>query len=460
MKFFYKSVSFLDKRAYDEFYLSEDILMEHAALALKKEIDKYHKKSILIVCGPGNNGADGITLARLLQKEYKVKLFVPFGAKSLMAKLQLQRAKALKIPLISKIKKADIVVDALFGSGLNKPLNNEAKAIIDKLNSLKAIKIACDIPSGIDSNGNFDIAFRADVTICMGALKEAYFYDKANMLCGKIKNTDLGLSYKQYTLKTNTYVLEKKDLKLPVRKQKNSHKGDYGQVVVLEGEMPGAPTISALAALHFGAGLVSIVGYTNHNYPISIMRKNKVPKNSILAFGMGLGNGYSSKDIMDFIQFAKALVVDADLFKQDIIKDILKLAIPKILTPHPKEFASLLEILDNKKMSTQEILQDKFNLAREFSLRFKNSVLILKCANSVIAYCGDIYVCPFSEPSLAKGGSGDVLAGMLSALLAQGYSLLDSAISGVLAHIFAARKNKNTNYSLVPEKLIKNLGKI
>ena len=107
-----------------------------------------------------------------------------------MAKLQFQRAKALKIPLISKIKKTDIVVDALFGSGLNKPLNDEAKAIINKINSLKAIKIACDIPSGIDGNGKFDIAFRADVTISMGALKEAYFYDEVNPLCGKIKNTE------------------------------------------------------------------------------------------------------------------------------------------------------------------------------------------------------------------------------------------------------------------------------
>jgi len=215
-----------------------------------------------------------------------------------------------------------------------------------------------------------------------------------------------------------------------------------------------------LAALHFGAGLVSVVGYANHNYPISIMHKSKMPNNSVLAVGMGLGNGYSSKDIMDFVRFAKALVVDADLFKLDVIKDILKLNTPKILTPHPKEFAFLLEILDNKKMSAQDILQDKFNLAREFSLRFKNSILILKCANSIIAYNGVVYVSPFSEPSLAKGGSGDVLAGIVSALLAQGYSLLDSAISGVLAHIFAAKKNKGTNYSLVPEKLIKNLGKI
>jgi len=458
----FKSVAELDNKAYEKYLLSEDILMEHAALGLKRAVKKAKKaKSILIVSGPGNNGADGITLARLLQGEkYKIFVYLPFGAKSVMAKLQKSRAEALGVSFVNKIKKADIILDALFGSGLNKELNEQTKELISKLNNLKAFKIACDIPSGINLRGDFDVAFRADITVSMGALKEAYFYEKAIDVCGKVINIDLGLSYEKYCNKTDTFVLEKNDLKLPLRKHKSTHKGNFGHVGVLEGEMRGAPTISALSALNFGAGLVSIIGYENHNYPVSLMHKTHMPKDAVLALGMGLGNGYLADDIFHFAQEAKALVLDADIFKNSVVIKLLELDKPKILTPHPKEFASLLQITSTKKITTQEIVKNKFEIAKEFSKKYKNIVLVLKGANTIIAQDGIVYINPFSEPALSKGGSGDVLAGMIAALLAQNYTPLNSAISAVLAHTIAAKKYKNTNYSLTPKKLIKLLSKL
>jgi hydroxyethylthiazole kinase-like uncharacterized protein yjeF len=178
MKKVFLEVGSLDKRCYEQFGLTEDILMEHASSYMEQIIRKKFKKnsSILIVSGVGNNGADGIALARLLYKDYKVSLFLPFGLRSHMAKLQFDRISKIGITIVSKIgKKYDIIVDALFGSGLNKPLDNSSIRLINKLNKLNAYKIACDIPSGININGTpKPIAFKANLTISMGALKLAF----------------------------------------------------------------------------------------------------------------------------------------------------------------------------------------------------------------------------------------------------------------------------------------------
>ena len=136
MKRVFKEVSTLDRKCYEKFDLSEDLLMEHAAEAIKRVVERFDKdKKVLIVSGPGNNGADGITLARLLQKDYKVKLLLPYGAKSKMAKLQLQRAKKVEVQEVDKVEDADIVVDAVFGSGMNRELDEKCVKIIEELNS-------------------------------------------------------------------------------------------------------------------------------------------------------------------------------------------------------------------------------------------------------------------------------------------------------------------------------------
>ena len=153
----FEEVGFLDQRCYDEFELSEDILMEHAAIGMMQHIkDKFKKQSnILIISGTGNNGADGIALARMLHKDYKITLYIPFGAKSNMAKLQYKRALKVGVEIIDDksyklpLKSYDIIVDCLFGTGLKRPLLEDSKQLIQGVNNLDAYKIACDIPSGI-----------------------------------------------------------------------------------------------------------------------------------------------------------------------------------------------------------------------------------------------------------------------------------------------------------------------
>lgn len=458
----FNTVDYLDKKAYKNYFLSEELLMEHAALGIKKVINEIADKTkkVLIACGCGNNGADGIALARLLICDgYNTVLFIPFGAKSQMAQLQLQRASALGIEIADDIKECDIAIDALFGSGLNKQLDTKAKDVIDRLNSLDAIKISCDFPSGLFANGAFDKVFLPDITISMGALKLAYFYDKTKDICKKIINVNLGLPFEKYADGSNFFLLEKSDMRLPKRIKNFVHKGSHGHVGVIEGDMKGAPIISALAALEFGAGLVTIVG-ENKNIPYSIMNNIEIPKTvNTLALGMGLGSKYSDDEILTMCK-NRSLVADADLFSKKIIKDILKLKQNIVLTPHPKEFSSLLEILENKKSTVEEILDNKFDYAYNFSIKYPNIVLILKGVNTLIAYEKKVYIASMATPALAKGGSGDVLAGMIASLLAQGSNPLEAAISSVLAHSIAASNMTDNNYSLTPEKLIKELGKL
>ena len=165
MKKIFDEVRSLDKRAIEKFHLTEDNLMENASLGLKKYITKKFKKnsSILIVCGSGNNGADGISLARLLQNKFEVSLYLVNEPKTEIGKLQLKRAKSININFVNKIFQADVVVDCLFGTGLNKELDEDSLSLINSLNNLNSFKIACDIPSGLNSLGQvIQTAFKAD----------------------------------------------------------------------------------------------------------------------------------------------------------------------------------------------------------------------------------------------------------------------------------------------------------
>jgi len=184
MRVVFKEVYSLDKRCYEEFNLTEDILMENAAANLEAAIPE-DAEVVNIVAGPGNNGADGITLARRILGKKKVNLYLPYGAKSEMAKLQLNRFLALGGKVEENYKECDCLVDCVFGSGLKRDVDSK---LVLKMNKIDAFKIACDIPTGIDDNGNLrPVAFKADVTVTMGAEKLALYSDLAKDYVGKIK---------------------------------------------------------------------------------------------------------------------------------------------------------------------------------------------------------------------------------------------------------------------------------
>ncbi|RXK12533.1 bifunctional ADP-dependent NAD(P)H-hydrate dehydratase/NAD(P)H-hydrate epimerase [Halarcobacter mediterraneus] len=459
-KVFYE-VNSLDKKCYDKLALTEDILMEHAASSIADFIeDKFEEKvSVLIVAGPGNNGADGIALARLLYKKYDVKLYLPFGAKSQMARIQLQRAELLGVPFVQSITSSDIIVDCLFGSGLNKDLDETSLSIINSLNEQKAYKIACDIPSGVNIKGQINQeAFFADVTVTMGALKVALFLDEAKDYVGKVKVANLGVQRTIYEEETNIYLLDKEDMKLPFRSKKNAHKGSFGHLNVIAGCKKGAGVIAAKAAFGFGTGLVSVVSHEDIDLPYHIMQTHFLSDNcTAIAIGMGLGK-YEKDEIKKILEEDIPTVVDADLFYEEVLLD--KLQKDVVLTPHPKEFVALLKLCDIANISVKHLQKNRFEYVEKFCKKYPNTVLLLKGANTLIGKADKIYINSFGTAILSKGGSGDVLSGLVASLLAQEYNSLDAAITASLAHAIAANNYKKANYSLIPADLVEEIRRL
>ena len=457
MKNVYEDTSFLDSRAVKEFDISRELLMENAANALENTIDKHARfnSMIIIVAGPGDNGGDGLALARRLIGKYNVKIFMPFEAKSNLCKLQLKRLELLNATFIDKLFLCDIVVDCLFGSGFESRKENIDKYenILNQMNNIARVNIACDIPSGILKNGALDVAFRADITLSMGALKLAYFSDVAKDYIGSIVEANLGISKLNYEIDSNYKLLEENDLNLPLRKSNNVHKGTFGHSCIRAGEMEGACVISALSALSFGAGLVSVIGEVN-NLPHCIMNTNLLPKNcNAIAFGMGLGDRINKYNF-DFLGDIPS-VIDADMFYFDDLKFMLEKG-NIILTPHINEFISLLKIIGIGEFEKQYVIDNRFNLCMEFSKIYPNIVLLLKGANTLIAFNQKIYINTLGSNNLAKAGSGDVLSGMIVSLLSQGYSLIESSINASIAHSIAS-KRINTSYGLDPMILIESI---
>lgn len=459
-KIFYE-VNSLDKRCYEEFALTEDILMEHASLSMANYIEQNFNSnhSILIVSGVGNNGADGIALARLLYNKFDVKLYIPFGVKSKMAELQLKRVELLGLNIIEKIESSDVIVDCLFGSGLNKDLDEESQKIINDLNSFDAYKIACDIPSGINNLGQVrTVAFEANRTITMGALKLSLFTDIAKDFIGELEVANLGVQREVYESESNIYLLEKEDLKLPLRDKKDSHKGTYGHLNVVAGCKKGAGVIAAKAAFGFGAGLVSVICHENIDLPYHIMQTHKLTEScTAIALGMGLGR-YEAKEIKEILNNDIPTIIDADLFYEEVILEALDKDV--VLTPHPKEFCALLKICNIADIDVLTLQENRFKYVKEFCAKYPKVVLLLKGANVIIGENEKIFINDIGSAVLAKGGSGDVLAGLVASLLAQGYSSLDAAINASLAHTMAANNYKKNNYSLIPSDLVEEVKKL
>ncbi len=459
-KLFHELAS-LDRRCYDTFGLSEDILMEHAADGMREYITAHYDTahSILIVCGSGNNGADGIALGRILHGSYAVTLYLPFGAKSAMAQLQLRRAEKVGVHVIETLCSADIVVDALFGTGFSRTFDAQSTALLQQLNAMTAVKIACDIPSGVHLDGTLESeTFQADVTLSMGALKRAMFSDAAKEVVGTVEVVNLGVSRSVYETPSEWMLLEADDVKLPHRLRHNTHKGSFGHLGIICGEKQGAAVIAGSAALRFGAGLVTLLSNENVQLPYELMQSHLLPATTTaLAIGMGLGNEFSDSELSAHLQHDLPLILDADIFAHPLFTTLLQR--PNIvLTPHPKEFTTILRVCGIADIDVDTLQRNRFQYVEAFSCRFTNVVLLLKGANVIIAHQERYYINPLGSNLLAKGGSGDVLSGLIGALLAQGYTPLDAAIHASLAHTLSAQAFTQHSYALTPQALIEGVG--
>lgn len=456
MKNVYFDTNELDNRAVSEFGISQEILLENAGGNLERLVRKKLKKGskILALCGSGNNGADALCALRKLSGDYECYALFIGEKQNKLSQKQANMAKIANVKFVSKLGLADCYIDGIFGSGLNKELDPEIFKIIKTINKTNALKIAVDIPSGIYKDGKIGkIAFNADYTMTMGALKAGLFSDGAKDFVGKIKVANLGLSEKNFQTKSDMFLLTKDDLNLPFRKKQNTNKGDFGHTFVVSGDMSGAAQIAGLAANAIGSGLVSVVSdepLVNLN-PL-LMQKKSLNGAKVVVCGCGLGEKkIDLKELTD-----KICVIDADLCYNKEVIELLSKNENVVLTPHPKEFVSLLKLANLCDVSVSELQENRFKYAKLWSEKFKG-VLVLKGANTIIAQNSQIYISNLGKANLAKGGSGDVLAGIIAGLLAQGYSLLEAATNGVLAHALVSKKIKSNSYSLNSFDLIEGL---
>ncbi|MGP1454337.1 MAG: NAD(P)H-hydrate dehydratase [Treponema sp.] len=474
MEKLFDSLRLLDARAEIAFHMKDGLLMEHAACGMAAFIYRYTEKklsknkaapTVQIVCGIGNNGGDGLALARLLADWCTVIPVMITKPQSPLCIMQAERLKALKLPLSKKlVPHCDILVDAVLGTGLHRPLDETIHKLITAMNAIEAYKVACDIPSGLDAHGvPSPIAFKANLTLSMGALKTALYADTAKDYTGIIRVINLGIPRRCYEDTATTFLLSHKDMQLPCRTLQNTHKKQYGHALFFCGEKPGACFLAASAALHFGAGLVSLCGNKPDYIPADYLYSEKLSE-EFSAFSVGSGLGDKRETVQKAFNCLKhtalqrkPIIFDADILHHPELPALLnQLALP-VVTPHPKEFQSLLRNSGIADISIEELQHKRFVYARLFCRTFPHTVLVLKGAYPIIGQREHLYVNPLGTNALAKAGTGDVLSGMITALAAQQYPLLTAAITASLCHAKTSRRF-NASYGLTASELANAIG--
>ncbi len=463
-------------------------LMERACRAFVTEFVKRFDATypVYVFCGIGNNGGDGLGIARLLLQEgYSVKVFVAGDKEKGSADFSknYQRLKQLgvtdgtwdNLPLPSDA----VIVDALFGTGLSRPVEGKLAVLISELNALPAIRVAVDVPSGLfcDKPQGTAPAIQAHLTISFQTPKLAFFMPENYRWLGEWKIVDIGLSTDFISSLNTPYHYQlagEPGLKLPHR-AKFMHKGDAGRVLIIGGSKGkvGAIILTARACLRTGAGLVTVHAPGCATLPlhaslpesmievdegediVTSVPTTQLDKYSAIALGPGLGT--DEKTAATFRQLlpslARPAVLDADAL--NILSehpDWLNL-VPanSIITPHPIEFKRLAGGWSND----YERLEKQIEFAKAHTL-----ITIVKGAHTTICTpAGEVYFNSTGNPGMAKGGSGDVLTGIIAAFLAQGFSAERSARMGVFFHGLAGDIAKETKgeYGIIASDIIESL---
>ena len=476
-----------DRYTIQEIGIPSMVLMERAAL---KTVNIMERKQVnldktLVVCGSGNNGGDGFAIARLL-KEKGYEVTVSFiGREASMSedcRQQLKIAEKCGVSIVTSIKREEYtsVVDAVFGVGLNRDIAGTYRENIEKMNHLPGQKVAVDIPSGICSATGkvLGTAFSADLTVTFACEKLGCILYPGHVYAGESVVADIGISRKIFEKDSSVcYTFDETDLPklLPVRKP-DSHKGTYGKVLMITGSsgMAGAAYLSAKAAYITGAGLVQIYtakenrGILQQLLPeaiISTYTEYDVENlhrllgwADVVCIGGGLGRtDISEKLVIETVKSTKTpCVVDADaLYVLGRHMELLKgQEWPFVLTPHMKEMTGLLGC------AVQELQEKRFEKIRTFTEQY-GVVCALKDARTLVSKMHrQIFVNIAGNSSLAKAGSGDVLAGVIAGLMAQGLDCYEAAVCGVYLHACGGDEAREAkcSYSTLAEDLITGIG--
>ncbi|MFI5195798.1 MAG: NAD(P)H-hydrate dehydratase [Chitinophagales bacterium] len=468
-------------------------LMERAAgkcVAWIKE--QLPKDSLFVVlCGTGNNGGDGLAIARLLHKYgYGVKAFLLNFSKELSAdcKANLQLLQNIDTELVSIVQPDTfitdipthiVILDAIFGTGLSRPAQGWIATFIDHINELPNKKIAIDMPSGLPADVIPDhdaVILKVQDTLSFQFYKRTFLHPESGACTGRIHILDIGLDKTFINATHSQYkTLEHGDMAAIYRPRNPfAHKGTFGSVLMAGGSYGkmGAVTLSAKAALRAGAGLVTAL-IPGCGYPIlqtalpEVMCRTTgdhvIEKidgwDPITAIGIGPGMGVDHKTataLAAFIDVCKQpLVVDADALNLIAKQPELLAKLPKgsILTPHPKEFARLFG------ENTNSMIQ--IDHARIQAMRYNINIVLKGHHTAVVTTEGECWYNMTGNAGMAKGGSGDVLTGIITGLLAQGYEPHHAALFGVYIHGLAGdiAAKQLSQEAMTASDIIDHLGK-
>ncbi len=414
-----------------------------------------HVHQVAVVCGGGNNGGDGYVIARLLrQAGLKVRLLTLADPSTLRGDAQTawQEAHAAEVPTapfnIESLKGAELLVDAILGTGLEREVKGIWRTAIEAMNTHPTDILAIDIPSGLhaDTGTILGVAIQAAATISFIGLKQGLFTGQGPACCGEIHFADLGVPADIYpALHPACWRYAGQDLpQWLAPRPRSAHKAQFGHVLLIGGDlgMAGAVRMAAEAAARAGAGLVSVATRAVHAGLQAAVRPELMVhgiencaeldallnRATVVAIGPGLGRGDWGRALLQTVLSCdKPLVLDADALNLLAIEPTFHSN--WVLTPHPGEAARLL------KMTPTEVEADRFAAVEDLALRF-GGIAVLKGAGSLIASKSDglVALCAVGNPGMATGGMGDVLTGIIASLLAQGLPPFIAAKAGVYVH--------------------------
>ena len=467
-------------------------LMERAALKCSQWLMKHYSLETIfkVCCGLGNNGGDGLAIARqLLEHGYRVEVFIinysdKYSDDFIINKKRFETLFSRFLMEVNDLahlphfQKSDVVIDALFGIGLSKSLSGLAADCVNQMNHSDADIVAIDVPSGLFVDQYTDknsAIIKAKHTLTFQSPKLSFMFAENNIYVGSGHVLDIGLrvSEKLRSEATAFYLTEEHLQQLMKPRAKFSHKGTFGHSLLVVGSYGkmGAAIMSTHALLRSGAGLLTVCvpkcGYeimqTSVPEAMALVNGNEfiqfseLDVNAYSAIGIGPGIGVE-KDTQHSVKvllesFKKPLLIDADALNAiGLNKEWLKL-IPQdsILTPHPKEFERLTKSAEND--------FERHQLQIEFSKKHKVYVVLKGAHTCITTPDGKSYFNSTGNSGLAKGGSGDVLTGLITGLLAQGYSSFEASVIGVYVHGLAGdiTKEEKGEVAMIPTDVIENI---
>ncbi|MDJ0833389.1 MAG: NAD(P)H-hydrate dehydratase [Gammaproteobacteria bacterium] len=469
----------LDQLAIQEDTQPSRQLMHKAATAAWRQIQSDFPEchDLLVLAGSGNNGGDAFAVALMaLQAGYRVRL-ITMGdlerqsEESRFYRAQFETAGGNIQPWAGTLPEAGLIIDGLLGIGLNKSLAGDWQQLISAINQHPAPTVSIDIPSGLnaDTGNPMPCAVEARLTITFIGRKLGCYIADGPDYCGEIRFADLGLSQSaREQIPPSCQTLQADNIELPAARRINSHKNDYGHVLVIGGDrtMSGAVSLAASAALRSGAGLVSLCLHPE-NYQVAASRQAELmvstwadielqlARASVVVIGPGLGQSAAASRLLQHIAATSLpLVVDADALTAAFVDSLQSTSV--VLTPHPGEAARLLD------MTSRELQQDRLQALQSLTGRWP-FVSVLKGSGSLIGQPDQPpWLCLDGHPGMASAGMGDVLSGMIGGYLAQGLSPWQAARSAVLVHALAAQDftHEQDANSLIASDVIAGIGRV